>query len=79
MSSEATSRQCIELNFKKDDDHTWLNSKEASSYLGVSYGALKNMIYKRQLPFYKFGKRLRFKQSELGALLESGKVTVGSF
>lgn len=50
---------------------TWLTSNEATEYLRLpSVGALRVLVWKRQLPFHKLGRSLRFKRAELDRLLE---------
>ncbi len=57
----------------------WLNAKEAAQYLRLgSVGVLRNMVSERKIPFYKLGRSLRFKVSDLDKLLESTK-TLGGF
>jgi excisionase family DNA binding protein len=51
----------------------WLDAHEASKHLGITYGALRNMIYRRELPFYKLGCRLRFKVVELDQILKESR------
>jgi excisionase family DNA binding protein len=52
----------------------WLTSKEASTYLRLpSVGALRVMVCKRQIPFHKLGRSLRFKRSELDRFIESSR------
>lgn len=51
----------------------WLDSVEASVYLKVSLGALRNMTSNGQIPFYKMGKRNRYRTEELRQLLLSQK------
>lgn len=48
----------------------WMNSTEASTYLRVSTGSLRNMVSQGQIRSYKLGKRLRFKKSELDKSME---------
>lgn len=48
----------------------WMNSTEASTYLRVSTGSLRNMVSQGQIRSYKLGKRLRFKKSELDKAME---------
>ncbi len=43
----------------------WMDSTEASNYLRVSVGSLRNMVSQGQIRTYKLGKRLRFKRIEL--------------
>ena len=50
---------------------TWLTSSEAAEYLRLpSVGTLRVMVFKRRLPFYRIGRNLRFKKSELDRLLD---------
>lgn len=50
----------------------WLSSAQAAAYLGISENALRIMVYRRQIPFSKFGRRLRFCVSDLIALVTKG-------
>ena len=49
----------------------WVDSKEAADYLRISYGALRNAVYRKQIIARKFRRRLYFKVSELNRLLEA--------
>lgn len=51
----------------------WLDSAEAAAYLKVSLGALRNMTSNGQVPFYKMGRRNRYRTEELRQLLLSQK------
>lgn len=51
----------------------WLNSLEAATLLKVSVAMLRNMASSGQIPFYKLGRRNRYKRSELEALLHKNK------
>lgn len=54
----------------------WLTSREAVVYLRLSStGALRNMVYRRQVPFFRLGRRLRFNREALDRLLESSLQT----
>jgi excisionase family DNA binding protein len=46
----------------------WITTKQASIFLGISENALRIMVYRRQIKFYKFGRRLRFLQDDLKLL-----------
>lgn len=59
-----------ELFIENRRGYEWLNSKDAASFLCISEGALRNLVYRGQIPFYKFGRRLRFRYSEIHALLK---------
>lgn len=53
---------------------TWLTSREAAEYLRLpSVGALRVLVCKRQIPFHKLGRNLRFKKTELDRLLETSR------
>ena len=53
---------------------TWLTSSEAAEYLRLpSVGALRVLVFKRQVPFHKLGRNLRFKKCELDRLLEASR------
>ena len=47
----------------------WLDSREAAQYLKVSEPMLRNMASNGQVPFYKLGRRNRYRKDELEALL----------
>jgi excisionase family DNA binding protein len=52
----------------------WFTSREAVVYLRLpSYGALRNLVYRRKIPFVKLGRSLRFNREELDRLLESSQ------
>ena len=62
-------------NLKKSevlfDNLIWVDSKEAADYLRISYGALRNAVYRKQIIAKKFRRKLYFKVSELNRLLEN--------
>lgn len=43
----------------------WMTSKEAAMYLRISVGELRNMVWRRQIHFFKLGTRLRFLRTDL--------------
>lgn len=47
----------------------WLTHKGASQYLKVSEGELRNMVSRGELPYYKLGRRNRYRLSELKEIL----------
>lgn len=54
------------------DNLKWLTSREAVAYLRLpSLGALRQLVYRRQIPYCKLGRSLRFNRAELDRLLES--------
>ncbi|MFN8846388.1 MAG: helix-turn-helix domain-containing protein [Bdellovibrionales bacterium] len=47
----------------------WLDSIEAARFLKVSVPMLRNMTSNGQIPFYKLGRRNRYRADELEVLL----------
>ena len=64
----ATDRELEEVGF---DRLTWLDSKEAATYLRKSPNALRIMVFRGYLRPRKFRRRLYFRRIELDRLLES--------
>ena len=53
----------------------WLTSREAVVYLRLpSTGALRNLVYRRKIPFVRLGRRLRFDRERLDRFLESSLI-----
>lgn len=50
-------------------DREWFTTEEAARYLGISSGSLRNMSSSGQVPYFKLGKRNRYRLDELRALL----------
>ena len=53
------------------DRLTWLDSKEAATYLRKTANALRIMVYRGYIRPRKFRRRLYFRKVELDRLLES--------
>ncbi len=49
----------------------WLSTKEAAHFLSISANALRIMVYRDQIPVFKFGRRLRFRLKDCQALFET--------
>ncbi len=79
-----TTDKILDTRYSRHDDHNdssmlfdnriWVDSKEAADYLRISYGALRNAVYRKQIIARKFRRRLYFKVSELNRLLENSIV-----
>jgi len=54
-------------------EDTWVSTKEAATYLGITSNALRIMVHRSQVPYSKLRTRLRFKRSALDLLLEVAK------
>ncbi|MGE3975877.1 MAG: helix-turn-helix domain-containing protein [Bdellovibrionales bacterium] len=49
----------------------WLSTEEAAHFLSVSDNALRIMVYRNQIPVFKFGRRLRFRVKDCQALFKT--------
>ncbi|MFN7684602.1 MAG: helix-turn-helix domain-containing protein [Oligoflexia bacterium] len=54
-------------------DNEWLNTEQAAEYLGISAGSLRNMTSNGHVPYYKLGRRNRYRRPDLHELLLSEK------
>lgn len=50
----------------------WLTSNEAARFLGISPNALRIMVCRGNVKFWKLNGRLRFRNDELVCLLQKG-------
>lgn len=53
------------------DKLKWMTSKEAASYIRVSVGQLRNMVWRGQVNCYRLKNRLRFLRSDLDSIVKS--------
>lgn len=52
----------------------WLTSSETVVYLRLnSVGALRQLVYRRKIPFNKMGRKLLFNRAELDQFLQSSR------
>jgi len=56
--------------FENRVEQEWLTTKEAALFLAVTPNALRIMVHRDQVRVFKFGRRLRFRLSDLRALFE---------
>jgi excisionase family DNA binding protein len=52
------------------DNNKWMTSREAASYIRVSVGQIRNMVWRQQIPCYRISNRLRFLRCDLDGLLK---------
>lgn len=53
----------------------WINAEEAARYLKLSsVGVLRNLVYEKRIPYYKLGRLLRFKISDLDQVIEASRI-----
>ena len=62
-----------ELN-SGEDGARYFNVAEAAAFLSLSQKAVRNLVYKRQVPFIRKGRRIRFRKSDLIYWMESDRV-----
>ena len=53
------------------ENQVWLTSEDAAGYLCRSVGQIRNMVYRRQLRYRKYCRRLYFRKAELDRAIES--------
>ncbi len=58
------------LFFENRIEQEWLTTQQASLFLGITPNALRIMVCRGQIPFYKFGRRLRFRVSDCKSLFK---------
>jgi excisionase family DNA binding protein len=51
-----------------------MNIRDAARYLGTTPATLYTKIWRREIPFVKFGRSVRFDVKDLDALIEESKV-----
>ena len=57
-----------------DEAEGWVEVSKAAAFLGLTEGALRQAVARRQFPFSKVGRRLRFNLAELDAQVRKGWV-----
>ncbi len=55
-------------------NETMMDLKTAAARLGLSVSALRRMMLRREIAFYRVGKRILFNGSELDAFLAAHRV-----
>lgn len=57
----------------------FINIKQASEYLNISQNALRIRVCRGQVAYHNFGRKLRFKYSDLKKVLKTKDVKNGNF
>jgi excisionase family DNA binding protein len=52
----------------------WLNVQQAADYLNLSKQTIYRKVSEGKIPYYKAGKKLHFRKSELFQIVELGKI-----
>lgn len=69
------------MNFEVENQNVeqmpekWVNLEDIAEHLSVSNDTVRTWIKNGKLPFYRAGKRYKFKISEVDEWLRSGKIT----
>ncbi|MFA5582615.1 MAG: helix-turn-helix domain-containing protein [Bacteriovoracaceae bacterium] len=59
---------------QEDENTYWLDTNEAANFLRLSPNALRILVHRAQVKYFKFGSRLRFRVSDLQLLHQSMEV-----
>ena len=51
-----------------------LSQQDAASYLGISYWTIRDLVFRRELPFVKIGRRILVDRMDLDAYLDRSKI-----
>lgn len=56
--------------FENGNRSKWLTTKSAAQFLQISETALRILVHREKVKAFKFGRRLRFSQSEIFSLIK---------
>jgi excisionase family DNA binding protein len=56
------------------DEKEWLETSDAALYLGMTEHWIRRQISAKSIPYSKIGNRIRFRRTDLNALLAEGDV-----
>lgn len=54
-----------------------LSQQEGARYLGISYWTLRDLVFRRELPFVKIGRRILVDRKDLESYLDRSKIHRG--
>ena len=54
------------------------SQQDAACYLGISYWTIRDLVFRREIPFVKIGRRILVDRLDLDAYLEQSKTHLGS-
>jgi excisionase family DNA binding protein len=55
-----------------------LSQQEAAGYLGISYWTIRDLVFRRELPFVRIGRRVLVDRVDLDAYLDRSKIRPAS-
>lgn len=58
----------------EQDLEKWVNLEDVAEYLSVSKDTIRAWIRENKIPYYKAGKRYKFKISEVDDYVRNGKI-----
>lgn len=57
------------LKMNEDEGEKWLNTDEAATYLSITPNALRILVHRARVKYFKLGRRLKFRKSDLVRIL----------
>ncbi len=54
-----------------------LSQQDAASYLGISYWTIRDLVFRRDIPFVRIGRRILVDRVDLDAYLDRSKIHRG--
>ncbi|MFA6236272.1 MAG: helix-turn-helix domain-containing protein [Bacteriovorax sp.] len=72
--TSATIFKNTKLIEKEDETENWLNTDEAAAYLSITPNALRILVHRARVKYYKLGRRLKFRRSDLIQILQQMEV-----
>ena len=55
-----------------------LSQQEAARYLGISYWTVRDLVFRREIPFIKIGRRILVDRFDLDTYLDRSKIHPGA-
>lgn len=63
-----------EQGIRRNERRKWVNLEDVAVHLSLSQDTVRTWIKEGKLPFYKAGKRYKFKISEVDEWVRTGKI-----
>jgi excisionase family DNA binding protein len=54
-----------------------LSQEDAASYLGISYWTIRDLVFRKEIPFVKIGRRILHDRLDLDGYLDRSKIHRG--
>jgi hypothetical protein len=62
------------MNQNQDENEKWYNTDEAANFLRISPNALRILVHRAKVKYFKLGRRLRFRHCDLLNVLQPMEV-----